>query len=441
MSLFQRLSVNSAAINTASDGEVPPTGLRPFVDQDRPTEQSVTTLVFAVVTGAAFGLYWLSSFILHSRNAISHFGGDAHLYVQIADGVAMDWLTRFHPLTVAMAVAWLKVLSPVVDWAPQHLLKAMYAAIGAVGVWASMSAFGALIPRRYAVLFGSIYAVSLGVWYYSSIDESKIITTTLTALYIATYLKLRIRWSPLGALLLTAILLLACLNEIVCGFLVIIPMVDFVMQPSWKLRDSWWIAAHALAGPLALLILEVVVNGWLIPPETAPERASHVSMLLYYLASNDYSPANLYAFAVNWLFFNIAAPSTDASYNAMPALNFSGDFEPDLASYCSSPLTIGLVALAGAIVVASILPRHRPHVRRDLTGLVLGLAVYAILRAAFFLIYLPGEPLLNSSAVTLAHLLMISIPFATSGFPAKEIMLATFAVLLFIVNGAFIMGL
>jgi hypothetical protein len=42
--------------------------------------------------------------------------------------------------------------------------------------------------------------------------------------------------------------------------------------------------------------------------------------------------------------------------------------------------------------------------------------------------------------VTLAHMLLIGIPFATSKFPAKGLLLAALALLLFTVNGAFIVG-
>jgi hypothetical protein len=57
-----------------------------------------------------------------------------------------------------------------------------------------------------------------------------------------------------------------------------------------------------------------------------------------------------------------------------------------------------------------------------------------------FLIFNSREPLLNSPATTLPHLLLIGIPFTASSFPAKRSLLAIFAVLLFIANGAFIFG-
>ena len=278
----------------------------------------------ALMVVAAFGLYWISALVLAARNGASFFGADTFLYMQLANGdvierigsyYTFDRITRFHPLTTAMAVAWMKVLSPLTLWiTPQQLLKAMFAAVGAVGVWAAMSAFAAVVPRRHVALWGSIYATSLGVWYFSSIEESKIVTTTLTALYVATYLHLRKNWTMRGGVLLTTILLAACLNEIVAAFLVIIPAVDTLVQRGWDLRRSRWIGLHALVAPMALAFLEGVVNGrWASaggrpPPEDgiaglAAEGASHLSMLLFYVTQNDFSVTKLYAFLANWFVF------------------------------------------------------------------------------------------------------------------------------------------
>jgi hypothetical protein len=219
----------------------------------KPPEKLARWTSRAVCFVLAFGLYWLSSFVLQARNATTHFGADAHVYTLLADGIVVDGLARFHPVTIAMAMGWMKILGPLTPWvAPRHILKAMFAAVGAVGVLAAMSAFAANMPRRYAALFSSIYAVSLGVWYFSSIEESKIVTTSLTAFYIATYLHLRQRWTTRGALLLSNSLL-ACLNEIVCCFLVIIPAIDSLVQRGWSLRSNWWIAAHRLAAPAAFI--------------------------------------------------------------------------------------------------------------------------------------------------------------------------------------------
>ncbi len=395
----------------------------------------------SLVVLAAFGLYWLSAIVLQSRGGTTHFGADAHLYSLLAQGFTHDRLARFHPLTTVMAAGWMKLLSPLTLWiSPQVLLKAMFAAVGALGVWAAMTAFTAVAPRRTAMLFGVIYAISLGVWYFSSIEESKIVSATLAALYIATYLHLRKSWTAQGAVLLTVILLLACLNEIVAAFLLVIPAVDALVQGGRRLRGNFWIGWHALAAPLALLFLEVAVNGPLVSAATNPEGASHFSMLIFYMSQNDFSADSFYWFAIRWWFFNLAAPSLDATHDA--DTNYAGDYGPEvtLASYFSSPVSASLVVVFGLILAACVLPRYCRGGIGDLPGVFLGLGAYAVLRAAFFFAVYPGECLLFSSSVTLAHLLMIAIPFAASRFPLKEWLLAACAALLLITNGSFIIG-
>jgi hypothetical protein len=398
----------------------------------------------ALVTLAAFGLYWFSAVILQARDATLVFGADAHLYSMLVDGTPVDRITRFHPLTTAMAAVWMKLLGPLTPWllTPQVLFKGMFAAAGAAGVWAAMGAFAAVCPRRHVPVWGIVYATSLGVWYFSSIEESKIVTTTLVAFYIAAYLRLRTAWSTRRAVLLTGILLLACLNEIVAAFLVAIPAVDALVQHGWdvrsQLRRNWWIACHALAAPVALLFLEVVVNGWLVPADSDPEGASHISMLLYYLDQNDFSAATIYAFTIRWLFFNMAAPSLEATYGATE--DYAGDFAPVLGSYLNSPVSACLVVLFGAILAVSLLRGYRGPITRDMAGVMLGMGAYALLRALFFFLVYPGEYLLFSSAATLPHMLLIAIPFAASSYPWKRALLAGLAALLFIVNGTFIVG-
>ena len=406
------------------------------------------------MAGAAFGLYWASSFVLEARNATTHFGADTWYFAELAQGNVfariagnyfLDRVARFHPTTVVMAAAWMQILSPLTQWlAPLSLLKAMFAAVGAVGVWAATSAFAAVVPRGYALLFGIIYALSFGVWYFSSIEESKIVTASLSALYIASYLHVRKRWTMRGVVLLTAILLIACLNEMVSGFLVIIPMVDTFVRHGWDWRQGRWIAVHALAGPIAFVIIEGVIFGRLVAL-SHPEGSSHFSMLLFYIAKNNYSLANLYSFVVNWLFFNIAAPTLDASYAVPAGANYKGYlykgyFEPALTNYFFSPASAGVAALFGAVIVGSGWLRDRAAISDGAAGIMLGLAAYSMLRAAFFFIFNPYEPLLFSPAVTLAHMLLIAIPLAGSRVPARHMLLGGVAALLLITNGAFIIG-
>jgi hypothetical protein len=394
-----------------------------------------------LVAGAAFLLYAVSSFIVQGRNATAHFGADAHLYALLAKGQIHDRVARFHPVTVALAVTWMSLLKPLVPWVgAAALLKAMFAAVGAVGVRAAMSAFAALAPRGCTALWGMIYAASFGVWYFSSIEESKIVTATLSALYIAAYLQLRAHWTRPRAALLTGILLLACLNEIVSGFLVVIPLVDILVRRGWDWRHGRWLAAHALAGPVALLVLEGLINGRLVAAGSNPEGTSHLGMLLFYMAKNSHGAADLYAFLVNWLFFNIAAPTAHAHLWVSGLPGMGSYFEPALANYLASPASAALVALLGAALAAGLLSRRPVERPGAAAGMTAALLAYTLLRAAFFFIFNPREPLLFSPAVSLAHLLMVAMLLAAWQVPAKRTLLALAAALLLVSNGAFIIG-
>ena len=410
-----------------------------------PVRTSSRHAQFVLIALAAFALYWVSALVLQDRARTTHFGADAHLYARLVDGSVDDRVTRFHPVTTAMAAVWMKVLGPLSPWiAPQTLLKAMFAAAGALGVWAALWAFAAVVPRRYVVPLGAIYATSLGVWYFSSIEESKIVSTTLAGLYIAAYLRLRTSWTLRGALLLTAILLIASLNEVIAGFLVAIPAVDTLVQRGWDaLRQGRWIVWHALAAPLALLFLEGVVNGHLVSPGSNAEGASHLSMFIFYVMRNDFSAETIYEFVAKWLFFNMAAPSSDATfYPGLPG-TVAGDFELSLANYFSSLPSIALVALFGLMLAAVAWPRGSEHGAAGVpaaAGLLLALGAFALVRAVFFLVFNPGECLLFSSGTTLTHMLLIGIPFAASRFPAKQGILGASAALLLIVNGSFMIG-
>ena len=72
--------------------------------------------------------------------------------------------------------------------------------------------------------------------------------------------------------------------------------------------------------------------------------------------------------------------------------------------------------------------------------ILLALLAYTLFRGLFFFVFLPSECLLYASSVTLAHLLIVAIPFAASSFPAKPALLAGLGGLLFIANGAFVIG-
>jgi hypothetical protein len=418
-----------------------------------PARSRALPVTLVVLPAAAFGLYWLSALILAARNETFLFGADTILYMELAKGnviarlgsfYALDRITRFHPLTTALAVAWMKALGPLTPWlTPQQLLKGLFAALGGLGVGAATAAFAAVVPRRQVALWGTIYAASLSVWYFSSIEESKVVTATLAAAYIAVYLRLRERWTARGTALLTGILLLACLNEIIAAFLVAIPVVDTLVRRGWSLRHGRWIAWHGLAAPAVFAFLEAVVK-----PATASaassgpatEGASHLSMLLFYVSQNDFSLATFYSFIVNWLFFSVAAPTLETSLAPAAWPEYTAYFEAAVGGYLSSPITAALVALFAVMAVAGVLPRCRAESDRSRIALVLGLLAYALLRGAFWFVVNPSECLLFSSGTVLAHILILAILFAGSKLPGKRALLAACALLLVVTNGTFIIG-
>ena len=163
-------------------------------------------------------------------------------------------------------------------------------------------------------------------------------------------------------------------------------------------------------------------------------------MLLYYVAQNQHSLATFLNFVARWLLYSIASPSLDATYYARS--DYAGDFGPEVSplSYLSSPASAGLIVVFGAIVAACLLPRYRGKGVGAPPDIMLALAAYALVRASFFFAVFPYECLLVSSSTTLAHLLLIGIPFCASTFPCKRGLLAAAAALLFITNGWFMIG-
>jgi 4-hydroxybenzoate polyprenyltransferase len=329
-----------------------------------------------LIAGAAFALYLFSAVVLAGRGGTSHFGADAHLYAVLADGEIIDRIVRFHPVTVVLAVGWLKLFAPLVSLDPHILLKMLFALVGAAGVGAAAMTFSVFLPRVQAIAWSAIYAVSLGVWYFASIEESKIVTATLAAIYLAIYVRLRQQWTLRGAISLTVVLALACLNEIVSCFLVAIPVIDTLVRYGWNWREGRWIGAHALVAPVAFGILEGVISRVLLTPGTEAEGKSHFSMLFFYVFQNDFKLSTVYEFAVNWLFFNIVAPTPAATMweGAMPD-GFKGYFFPVLSNYLTSPITGAVVVLAVLMAVVIMLPGYRT---------ALGQGVGALLAAVVF---------------------------------------------------------
>lgn len=409
----------------------------------------VHPLLLMSMIATLFAIYWATSFILEQNKAKTRFGADTWFYSELADSDSLSHLRdnkelgrliRFHPVTVIASALWMNVF----EWAKYHIaqeqvLRAMFALIGALGTYAAMAGFAAVMLRKHVAFWGAIFGVSLGVWYFSSIEESKIVSGVLATLYIAIYLHLRENWSRGRAIILTAVLLVACLNEIVAGFLVIIPLVDTLVRYGIAIRRGLWIFFHALAAPFALVILELIARAGFDSGKQHPEGATHFSMLLWYITQNDYSFSSVYAFAVRWFAFNIAAPE-QAVHFVNEKIGYGGDFDPKLAPYLHSPVSFVAAILFIALLLAAFLPRYRPAMTKNAAGIMLGLAAYIFVRGTFFFILLPQEALLFTSSVTFAVLLLVAMPFSASEFTRKRVLLALFATALFLANGAFMLA-
>jgi hypothetical protein len=403
-------------------------------------DNSAQRLAYSLIAFCAFGLYVMSALVLQHHNRSSGFGADSVLYVNIAYGDVADRIWQFHPLTAGVAAAWTAVFSPLSAWiAPHYILIALFALIGAAGVLAAFFAFEAVVQRRHVLICGLIYAVSLGVWYFASIAESKILTASLSTLYIAIYLHLRERWSQRLALALTAVLAAACANESVSAFLLVIPVLDHLLQRGPTLRGGRWIAAHALAAPLVVVPL-VLAFAPAAPASAAnPESGSAFDMFWFYARISDHGLESLYGFLLNWIFFNIAAPSSNA-LAAIPAWPFyQGYFEPSFLNYMDSPISETLIILALLILFGPFVPEWRPLSVRA-PGIAWPLFAFIALRGTFFFVFNPAEVMLFSAAVTLPLLILALGSFSVSRVPGRMAVLAVFAVLLLANNLRFVIG-
>ena len=389
-----------------------------------------------LVVGAAFVVYLLTALYLGARDGNSYFGADPDYYEALARHTYDYTAARFHPTTVLLGLGWMKLFSPLEIWiAPHILLKAMFAAVGAVGVLGAIVAFTVLLPRGYGLLGGAIYASSLGVWYFAAIPESKILTASLAALYIAMYARYRDDWNRPRTIALNSILAIACFNEIVAGFLVAIPAVEALLRGiNWsRIRLIGVQVAVVLA---ALLVLETLVNGQFVPESQHSQEQSHFALFLAYFARFTYNPAKFHDFAANWFFFNLVAPTPHALWWSA----YGGYFEPDVMAYRMSPIAMVTVFIIAVMIVAGLISSVRSAAFRPADSLLLPLAAYAIVRAMFFVVFSPSEALLFSPAVTLVHWLIILVPFTASRFPAKRPLLAALCALLFATNAGFMLG-
>jgi hypothetical protein len=391
-----------------------------------------------LVAGSAFCLYWLSSILLNWHAASTFFGSDANVYALLAYGHVEERFLRFHPVTIYMARGWMDAFRALTVWLqPINVLLAMFAMVGAAGVWAAMSAFSRVVPRGEVPIWGAIYAFSFGIWFFSSVAESKIVTASLAAVYLAVYLSYREKPDPKRSALLAVVFALACLNEIVSALLLIIPALDILVSGRLDRRRFTWLAAHALIAVSALIALEAL-GIYHAPAMTYNQESdSHFSMLMFYVGMSDHGLESLYAFLLNWFCFNIAAPSHEAVYAAPIWPQYRGYFEPALLGYLDRPVTVALSLLVLGMTVAAVWFRRRAQV--PVAGaIVLALAAYTLARGAFMFLFNPTEALLFSPAVTLAHLLILAIALNGAEFRGKRAALIALALLLLLTNSTFI---
>jgi hypothetical protein len=115
-----------------------------------------------------------------------------------------------------------------------------------------------------------------------------------------------------------------------------------------------------------------------------------------------------------------------------------------MMNYFQSPATVLPVIVFAVVIAICVLPKFRGNLQSasscgHVTGIILGLLAYTVVRGTFFFIFNPPEPLLFSPAVTLAHLLIIGIAFVASTFFAKRLALVALIVGLIVANGSFIL--
>ncbi|MBX3520994.1 MAG: hypothetical protein KF835_13360 [Xanthobacteraceae bacterium] len=405
--------------------------MRPYRKLD---SNEISRADFLAAALLCFCLYFGSAVVLDARGATTHFGADSYLYQEMVHGSVQERIVRFHPLIVGAALAWMKLFGWLGGWIePALILKALFAAVGAGGVVAAVAAFSAFVPRREALLCGGIYAVCLGIWYFASIEESKIVTATLSSIYVAIYLRLRESPGNASSAILIAVFFAACLNEITACFLAIIPAADSLIRHGWR----WWPHArpfkHLIAGFAALAILEFF--GRVAFPGQDGEGASHASMFLHYFFKSDHGLAILYSFLCNWLAFNLVAPGS-ATHFADPALQTAGYFGPGIGQYLSRPAALlAILSLGSMLVFGSIKGRVA-----GLAGILFALAAYSAVRGAFFFVFNPEEPLLFSPAVALAHVMIVLVPFVKTGVRWRGLALASTAAAMVFANGGFLVG-
>lgn len=392
-------------------------------------------IVYALIFLASFNLYWETQSIFDEYEKSSYFGADSIIYAKIAEGVIDQQVQFFHPLTAAISSLWLSITTPLQGLADvAELYGAMYAAIGALGVVAAAAAFHRLLPANPALICTLAYALSLSVWYFSSIHETKIIDGTIASVYIAVYLRLRENWSIWWFFLLTSIMIIGCFNSIVTAFLVLIPAIDVLLRNSFRIRELGWVFMHALPAPFILIILEFLIRSSVEPNNVKAEAENHFDLLVTFAKMGSHTVTSFFGFIQNWIVFSLAAPSADADHGYAIWEVTEGYFHPNLHQYFSN-LSSGLFLLSLILIVLVGLNTVRlGRLAVGLWPLLAGLAAYSAARIVLFFIFLPSEALLYTSPIILAHLIIISTLYFQSTFRYKAQIYGFFVAMMAISN-------
>lgn len=389
----------------------------------------------ALILCASFSLYWETQSIFHEYEKSSYFGADSNIYAKIAEGIVDQQIAFFHPFTAFISKTWIFMTSPLMGLVDAHeRFGAMFALIGALGVVAAAAAFRKLMSANRAMLCTCAYALSLSIWYFSSIHETKIIDGAIASLYIAVYLCIRQNWNIWWFLLLTSILIVGCFNSIVTAFLVLIPAVDILLREKLNLKKLDRVVLHALPAPVILVILEVMIKKSIDVTNLEAEAQNHFSLLITFAELGDHSIWTFLDFLKNWLVFSLGAPSADADHGYAIWQEADGYFAPNLFQYFSS-LSSGLFFVSLTLIIVISLNAIQLRLQnREIYCLLAGLAAYSCARIVLFFIFLPSEALLYTSPVILAHLIIMSVLFFKSRFPYKTELYGFFVAMMAVSN-------
>ena len=365
---------------------------------------------------AVFLLYWTTAAIRMKAGIEPDFGADTSLYMTLAHGISVDRIAQFHPVTGWVGLGGMAVMRLLagaqIDLNPQLYLASIFAAVGAIGVAAAMAAFSRLLEKPLNLLFTVLYAGSFSVWYFASMAESKIVTTSLVALYVIAYLRWREKPTLPNELVLGTVFAMACLNEITAAMLILIPACDMLFRRHEDysgLPGRISTLSHLMIVPLCWLVLETR----LLMPKTdlaaSSDASDFWSLFINYFRLNSHDISSLGAFLLNWFPFALAAPADSADAEIALWPNYFGYFPPTLGSYLETPAGIAFLGLAAITLIMAVNGGVRHLAHSPYKGLAIGFLAYSFARAVFFFVFNPSEAMLFAGGAMFANLALLAL--------------------------------